>query len=103
MFVLDTHDPQVTSADGLKIWAAQAGQPPTDAPTIVFIPGFASSSLLFDHQFRDEELLSKYSLVRSCFSILASLAPLFFPRSARFSSILHSISSLCSNITRLTC
>ncbi|KAL1896743.1 hypothetical protein Sste5346_004375 [Sporothrix stenoceras] len=63
MFALDTHDPQITSADGLKIWAAQAGQSPKDAPTIVFIPGFSSSSLLFDHQFRDEELLSKYCLI----------------------------------------
>lgn len=71
MFALDTHEPQVTSADGLKIWAGQAGRSAKDAPTIVFIPGFASSSLLFDHQFRDEELLSKYCLVR--FPILAAL------------------------------
>lgn len=76
MFALDTHDPQITSADGLKIWAAQAGQSAKDAPTIVFIPGYASSSLLFDHQFRDEELLSKYCLVCSFF--LAPLASLFF-------------------------
>ncbi|CAK7203165.1 hypothetical protein SEUCBS139899_005895 [Sporothrix eucalyptigena] len=63
MFALDTHSPQILSVDGLKIWAAQAGRSPTEAPTIVFIPGFASSSLLFDHQFRDEELLSKYCLI----------------------------------------
>ncbi|KJR82022.1 uncharacterized protein SPSK_03489 [Sporothrix schenckii 1099-18] len=64
MFALDTHEPQVESADGLKIWAAQAGRSAKEAPTIVFVPGFASSALLFDHQFRDEELLSKYCLVR---------------------------------------
>ncbi|CAK7214577.1 hypothetical protein SBRCBS47491_002191 [Sporothrix bragantina] len=63
MFALDTHEPQITSADGLKIWAAQAGRPAADAPTIVFIPGFSSSSLLFDHQFRDKELLSQYCLI----------------------------------------
>jgi hypothetical protein len=70
MFALDTHEPQVTSADGVKIWATQAGHSAKDAPTIVFIPGFASSSLLFDHQFRNEELLSKYCLV--CFSLFLS-------------------------------
>ncbi|CAK7225921.1 hypothetical protein SCUCBS95973_006028 [Sporothrix curviconia] len=37
MFALDTHRPEVTSADGLKIWAAQAGPSAADAPTIVFI------------------------------------------------------------------
>ncbi|ERS97513.1 hypothetical protein HMPREF1624_05682 [Sporothrix schenckii ATCC 58251] len=63
MFALDTHEPQVESADGLKIWAAQAGRSAKEAPTIVFVPGFASSALLFDHQFRDEELLSKYCLI----------------------------------------
>ncbi|KIH89904.1 hypothetical protein SPBR_00823 [Sporothrix brasiliensis 5110] len=63
MFALDTHEPQVESADGLKIWAAQAGRSAKEAPAIVFIPGFASSALLFDLQFRDEELLSKYCLI----------------------------------------
>lgn len=67
MFALDTHDPQVVSADGVKIWAAQAGRAATEAPVIVFIPGFGSSSLWFDLQFRDEELLSKYCLVRFSF------------------------------------
>ena len=62
---LDSPEPQVVSADGTKIWAAQAGRSPADAPTIVFVPGYAFPSLIFEKQFQDEELLSRFCLVRA--------------------------------------
>lgn len=66
--IFDNPEPQVVSADGTKIWAAQAGRSPTEAPTIVFVPGFAFPSFIFEKQFQDEELLSKFCLV-GCTSI----------------------------------
>jgi pimeloyl-ACP methyl ester carboxylesterase len=60
-----TKEPLVRSADGTRIWAASAGRSAIGAPTIVFVPGFSSSSLTFRKQFEDEDLLNKYCLVNS--------------------------------------
>ncbi|KAH8884903.1 alpha/beta-hydrolase [Thozetella sp. PMI_491] len=61
--VLDTQKATIRSADGTLIWAAAAGQSPSAATTIVFVPGFGCSSLAFAKQFEDETLLSKFSLI----------------------------------------
>ncbi|EPE06518.1 alpha beta-hydrolase [Ophiostoma piceae UAMH 11346] len=61
--VLDSPDPQVVSADGTRIWAARAGRSPAEAPTIVLVPGFAFPSFVFEKQFQDEQLLSKFCLI----------------------------------------
>ncbi|KAL6833576.1 Alpha/Beta hydrolase protein [Trichoderma sp. SZMC 28015] len=61
--VLETTDPQVQSEDGTLIWAASAGCSADQAPVIIFVPGFSSSSLTFRKQFQDENLLTKYCLV----------------------------------------
>jgi len=52
----------VTSEDGTKIWTDVAGDP--SKPSIVFIPGASSSSLVFDRQFQDPELTKDFRLVR---------------------------------------
>lgn len=55
----------VASADGTKIWAQAAGDP--TKPGVVFIHGFACTSLPFEKQFADPELLRNLYLVRpSC-------------------------------------
>jgi len=51
----------VTSEDGTKIWTDAAGDP--SKPSIVFIPGASSSSLIFDKQFQDPELTQNLRLV----------------------------------------
>lgn len=61
--VLETKTPTVRSADGTLIWATSAGRPATEAPVIVFVPGFSMSSLVFRKQFEDQDLLKKYCLV----------------------------------------
>lgn len=61
--VLETTDPQVQSEDGTLIWAASAGRSADQAPAIVFVPGFSSSSLTFRKQFQEGKLLKKYCLV----------------------------------------
>ncbi|KIX92771.1 uncharacterized protein Z520_11434 [Fonsecaea multimorphosa CBS 102226] len=60
---LETRHPTIRSADGTQIWAASAGRSAKDAPVIVFVPGFSSSSLTFRKQFQDESLLAKYCLI----------------------------------------
>ena len=51
----------VMSKDGTKIWIDAIGDP--SKPSIVFIPGASSSSLVFDKQFRDPELTQNLRLV----------------------------------------
>lgn len=55
--------PTISSADGTLIWAASEGRSAADAPVIVFLPGFSSSSPTFRKQFEDAGLLDKYCLV----------------------------------------
>ncbi|KAK3937696.1 Alpha/Beta hydrolase protein [Diplogelasinospora grovesii] len=61
---LATLVPTIISTDGTKIWAAQAGRSARDdVPVIIFIPGFACSSLFFEKQFSDQTLLDNYRLI----------------------------------------
>jgi len=52
----------VASEDGTKIWTDAVGDP--SKPSIVFIPGGSSSSLIFEKQFEDPELTKNFRLVR---------------------------------------
>lgn len=52
----------VTSEDGTKIWADAIGDP--SKPSVVFIPGASSSTLIFNKQFEDPELTKNLHLVR---------------------------------------
>jgi len=52
----------VTSADGIKIWAQNAGDP--SKPAVVFIHGFSCSSLHFEKQFTDAQMLTNLHMIR---------------------------------------
>ncbi|KAL7932810.1 Alpha/Beta hydrolase protein [Trichoderma chlorosporum] len=56
-------EPTVRSADGTLIWAASLGRSAAEAPAIVFVPGFSSSSLTFRKQFESKILLEKYCMI----------------------------------------
>ncbi|KAL7899855.1 Alpha/Beta hydrolase protein [Trichoderma sp. SZMC 28014] len=62
-YSFQSRKPTISSADGTLIWAASAGRSAADAPVIVFVPGFSSSSLTFRKQFEDARLLDKYCLI----------------------------------------
>ncbi|KZO91373.1 alpha/beta-hydrolase [Calocera viscosa TUFC12733] len=51
----------LTSSDGTKIYAEATGDP--SKPSIIFVPGFALSAVVFDGLFHNERLLEKYYLV----------------------------------------
>jgi pimeloyl-ACP methyl ester carboxylesterase len=52
----------VTSADGTKIWAQNAGDP--SKPAVVFIHGFSCTALHFEKQFTDAQMLTNLYMVR---------------------------------------
>ena len=52
----------VTSEDGTKLWTDAVGDPSN--PSVVFIPGSSSSSLIFDKQFEDPDLTKSLYLVQ---------------------------------------
>jgi pimeloyl-ACP methyl ester carboxylesterase len=64
-YSFQSRKPIIASADGTLIWAASEGRTAADAPAIVFVPGFSSSSLTFRKQFEDAGLLNKYHLVNN--------------------------------------
>jgi len=52
----------VTSADGTKIWAQNAGDP--SKPAVVFIHGFSCTALHFEKQFTDARMLTNLYMIR---------------------------------------
>ena len=52
----------VTSPDGIKIWAEAVGD--ASKPAVVFIHGFGFTTLAFDKQFCDPNLLAHLYLIR---------------------------------------
>lgn len=102
---IDTRHPTVRSADGTQIWAASAGRSASEAPVIVFVPGFSSSSLTFRKQFQDEDLLSRYCLV--CYATLVSspFFPFLFPYSicpTNLRLLARKLTSKLSHLSQIT-
>lgn len=51
----------VTSQDGTQIWADHTGN--TKMPAVILIAGFSCSALVFEKQWKDQELLQHLHLV----------------------------------------
>lgn len=64
----------VTSRDGTLIWAEATGDP--TKPAVVFIPGFSCTSLAFDKQWYDPQMLSSLYMVRQFSNACTQSPPL---------------------------
>ncbi|KAI0339017.1 alpha/beta-hydrolase [Trametopsis cervina] len=62
MPVLPLHSKELTTPDGLKVFAEAAGDPNKHA--ILFIHGFAGNGTVYDRQFNDPQLTANFFLVR---------------------------------------